>query len=424
MADAMWMCLGYLADAVRGGAALLSAITTTPTATTTPTTTTTAPTMPVSTDSATAPTHPPSIDHLVSLTAWSTPSTPSHPTSRLAPSSLSPSTPLPPNHILTHLTHLTLTSNNTSYARVGHLLGYWTFFPAPAPWGRLPVYGIATVLASTAASIPPGTRLLGMYPASTYHLAPAHLDASHPGMVLDGLSRSANAALYRGSWILAASTASDSAWTTWFVAAVTATALRHHLAPSLPRDATLLVVGATSRCALACATLLRPLVQRVVGASHSRAHAAWAAGAAGAAAGVYDAAFCYEDADAAPAVGGSGPVLVLEFSGRREAVGRVVDVLGGRVWKTLLVGGADFRAPRVEVGGGETVMVTGFQEGMVESLGWRGWWGEVERAVGAMEGVGAVEIVERVGWSEVERQWEVLVAGEERDPGVAVVVRV
>ncbi|MGI9578060.1 MAG: DUF2855 family protein, partial [Microthrixaceae bacterium] len=31
-----------------------------------------------------------------------------------------------------------LTSNNITYAVAGDMLDYWGFFPAEAPWGRIP----------------------------------------------------------------------------------------------------------------------------------------------------------------------------------------------------------------------------------------------------------------------------------------------
>lgn len=77
-----------------------------------------------------------------------------------------------------------LTANNITYARTGHTLGYWRYFPAPAPWGRIPVWGIATVLRSRAPGLSEGERVYGFLPISrTLQVEPS--DTS-PVRFLDG----------------------------------------------------------------------------------------------------------------------------------------------------------------------------------------------------------------------------------------------
>lgn len=41
-----------------------------------------------------------------------------------------------------------LTTNNVSYAVSGDMIGYWSFYPTEAPWGKVPVWGCASVVAS------------------------------------------------------------------------------------------------------------------------------------------------------------------------------------------------------------------------------------------------------------------------------------
>ncbi|MBP9059335.1 MAG: DUF2855 family protein, partial [Rhodoferax sp.] len=45
-----------------------------------------------------------------------------------------------------------LTSNNITYAAFGEAMNYWAFFPVDGPeheaWGRIPVWGFATVVQS------------------------------------------------------------------------------------------------------------------------------------------------------------------------------------------------------------------------------------------------------------------------------------
>ncbi|KAG0652107.1 hypothetical protein D0Z07_1038 [Hyphodiscus hymeniophilus] len=93
------------------------------------------------------------------------------PLSRLAPSSLRISTKI-----------LSLTTNNLSYARLGHLLGWWDVHPLPSSipskysdptaYGRLSCWGYGTVLESTltgpsASKISVGTHVYGYLPIGT-----------------------------------------------------------------------------------------------------------------------------------------------------------------------------------------------------------------------------------------------------------------
>jgi len=58
-----------------------------------------------------------------------------------------------------------LTSNNITYAAMGEgMLGYWDFFPAPEGFGKVPVWGFATVIESNAPDIAIGARYYGYYP--------------------------------------------------------------------------------------------------------------------------------------------------------------------------------------------------------------------------------------------------------------------
>jgi Protein of unknown function (DUF2855) len=72
-----------------------------------------------------------------------------------------------------------LTANNITYAKFGEAMSYWKFFPAPDGWGRMPVWGFATVAESRVEGLPEGTRLYGYLPPSSELLvAPARITAS------------------------------------------------------------------------------------------------------------------------------------------------------------------------------------------------------------------------------------------------------
>jgi hypothetical protein len=89
-----------------------------------------------------------------------------------------PARDLAPGEVRLAVEHFALTSNNVSYAAFGDALRYWEFFP-PAPvvagdpaewadveWGRVPVWGFATVVESRHDDVAIGRRLYGYLPMS------------------------------------------------------------------------------------------------------------------------------------------------------------------------------------------------------------------------------------------------------------------
>ena len=60
-----------------------------------------------------------------------------------------------------------LTSNNVSYAVSGDMIGYWKYYPANDPWGKVPVWGIGEVIESNASEIAVGERLYGFFPMAS-----------------------------------------------------------------------------------------------------------------------------------------------------------------------------------------------------------------------------------------------------------------
>ncbi len=79
-----------------------------------------------------------------------------------------------------------LTANNVTYGACGDLPGleYWRFFPAPDGWGRVPVWGFATVVASSHPDVAVGDRFYGFLPMST-HLV-VEPDRAGPQGFVDG----------------------------------------------------------------------------------------------------------------------------------------------------------------------------------------------------------------------------------------------
>lgn len=61
-----------------------------------------------------------------------------------------------------------LTANNITYAAFGKAMSYWDFYPSTEEgWGRIPVWGFATVSESLCPDIAVGERFYGYYPMSS-----------------------------------------------------------------------------------------------------------------------------------------------------------------------------------------------------------------------------------------------------------------
>lgn len=61
-----------------------------------------------------------------------------------------------------------LTANNVSYAISGDTIGYWGYYPAEGGWGKVPVWGCASVVESSCAEVPVGDRLWGFFPMASH----------------------------------------------------------------------------------------------------------------------------------------------------------------------------------------------------------------------------------------------------------------
>jgi hypothetical protein len=77
---------------------------------------------------------------------------------------------LAPGEALVSVDRFALTANNITYGVAGDLIGYWQFFPADGDWGRIPVWGIGTVVQSNGSGLEAGQRYYGYYPMSSYLL--------------------------------------------------------------------------------------------------------------------------------------------------------------------------------------------------------------------------------------------------------------
>jgi hypothetical protein len=92
-----------------------------------------------------------------------------------------------PGEARLRISSFALTANNITYAAFGDVMSYWSFFPAEPGWGRIPVWGFATVDASNVEEsnvdgLAPGERIYGYFPMSS-HLVVTPARVSPTGFV-------------------------------------------------------------------------------------------------------------------------------------------------------------------------------------------------------------------------------------------------
>ncbi len=106
-----------------------------------------------------------------------------------------PQVALGPGQVRLAVERFAFTSNNVSYAVAGDLLDYWGFFPADAPWGRIPAIGLGSVVESANPDVPAGGRYFGFYPMGSELVVTAER-RGRQGFRDTGSHRAAHAATY------------------------------------------------------------------------------------------------------------------------------------------------------------------------------------------------------------------------------------
>ena len=80
-----------------------------------------------------------------------------------------PAPDLDDGDVLMTVDRFALTANNVTYAAFGDAMSYWDFFPSNEEgWGRIPVWGFGTVVASRADGVAVGDRFYGYFPMATH----------------------------------------------------------------------------------------------------------------------------------------------------------------------------------------------------------------------------------------------------------------
>jgi hypothetical protein len=254
------------------------------------------------------------------------------------------SPPLAPGAARLKLDLFALTSNNVTYAALGEgMLSYWDFFPAPEGFGKVPVWGFATVTESNAPDIAVGSRFYGYYPlAETLDVTPRK---TATGFIDTAPHRAAKAALYNVYTDVSADPAYDAAYepeqtlfrplygTGWWAADF----IKQNAAKSV------VLSSASSKTALATAHQLRQLGGAELIGLTSPGNEAYVRES-----GLYDRVVLYDDAATLQA---EAPATYVDYLGRAEINKAIHTALGAALTRSIVIGVTDWAAPR----GGEAL---------------------------------------------------------------------
>lgn len=229
--------------------------------------------------------------------------------------------------VLLEIERFALTANNITYGVYGNRLGYWRFFPAEDNWGRIPVWGFATVRRSTVATIPAGTRLFGYLPMANHFVT--RLERRPWGVVDVSPHRAELPAAY-DSLVEAAPGPLDDQIALLRPLFLTAFLLDDYFAENADFGATSFILSsASSKTALGLAWLLARRGVRVLGLTSAR-NTGFVEGV-----GYYAETRTYQAFADTPV---EGRVVFVDFAGDPGVVAAVHNSLGDRLAHSAVVG--------------------------------------------------------------------------------------
>jgi hypothetical protein len=254
---------------------------------------------------------------------------------QLRPTTVPQAADLAKGDVLLKVESFALTSNNITYGAMGDAFGYWRFFPAPDGWGRIPVWGFATVAASKADGVTEGLRLFGYLPMST--LVVMQLVQSRDGYVDRAPHRAELPRTYNAYGTGPADDIDD--YRSLLRPLLMTSYLLDDLLSEDARVRALVLSSASSKTAMGLAWFARARGLTVIGLS-SPANVARLE-----ALGLYDRILPYVRAGELE----TGPDAVyVDFAGDRGTTAAVHAALGKDLARSLIVGGTHWEAQRAD----------------------------------------------------------------------------
>ena len=235
--------------------------------------------------------------------------------------------------ILVMVEHFALSANTMTYAVMGDAGRYWDFFPAPPPWGRIPVWGFGTIVASDCAGVRPGDRLYGCFPMST--CTTMKPEKVRPSGLVDASSQRAHLSPVYNYYVRVApagqQTYARETEQMLLRPLFYASFLAHDLLDDMDRVACIVVTSASSKTAIGLAHRLRlDKTDRgtVIGLT-SDANRSFVTTL-----GIYDRVCGYAELDSLP----RATTTIFDLSGSATLVASLADRLGDNLARCCLVG--------------------------------------------------------------------------------------
>jgi len=252
--------------------------------------------------------------------------------------------PLAEGHIRLSVDAFAITANNVTYAAFGDApMHYWNFFPtSDNAWGRVPVWGFATVAQSNVDGVDPGKRVYGYFPISdTLDVEAVRVS---PAGFMDGAAHRAELAPIYNTYFF---TDTDPAYaadfepqqmlfrplyaTGWWLADTLVDAVK-----TPPKAAVLSSASSKTACALAHGLKSRGGV-KTIGLTSQR-NTAFVERT-----GLYDEVVTY---DGVATLESADPTAFVDFLGSPEMTLAVHTALGDALTRSLVVGATDWDADR------------------------------------------------------------------------------
>lgn len=322
--------------------------------------------------------------------------------------------PLLPGHARLAVDAFALTANNVTYAAFGEAMKYWNFFPSAMPaYGRVPVWGFATVADPGDTQLTRGRRLYGYLPVSpSFDVCPQHFS---PGGFIDAAGHRQEMAQIYNTYLY---TDSDPSYerdhepqqmllrplftTGWMIDDCL-------METGSPIPETVIISSASSKTALALAHCLRQREGVETVALTSPGNMAFVEGT-----GLYARTLPYEDVDRLRT---RGLTAYVDFLGRASLTAGVHHALHDRLTRSLVIGVTDWEAPRAPFTGPgpapEFFFVPSYAAQRAGQIGARELNNRTSRALKGFYGDSARYLtpVEAVGPQAIETGWQQAVNG-------------
>ncbi len=222
-----------------------------------------------------------------------------------------------------------LTMNNVTYARLGDAeLPFWSAFPAPEGYGRVPVWAFVRVVESRHPGIAEGARFFGFVPMATHHVVPVAPTAR--GFLDTEPRRQFLPTWYRTFQRVGEPDALDDLRAVFRPVFPASFNLADFVAGHVGRGAkSLLVTGASAKTAIGLAHLARNTGLPAVGLT-SPGNAGFAREL-----GCYDAVAGYDELESAAVL---APAVCVDFTGDNRLIGAVHARFAAELGPFALVG--------------------------------------------------------------------------------------